>query len=39
MLHGLATVNTLTAGPAALLIAFPCPVKIGLLARIKSARD
>ena len=39
VLQGLATVNTLTAGPAALLIAFPCPVKIGLLARIRSARD
>ena len=25
--------------PAAPLIALPCPVKIGLLARIRSARD
>src|SRR5262249_32559580 len=39
VLHGLATVSTLTAEPAALLMAFPCPVKIGLFARIKSARD
>ena len=39
VLHGLATVSTLTSGPAALLIALPCPEKIGLLARIKSARD
>src|SRR5262249_6974564 len=38
VLHGLATVRTRTLGPAASLIALPWPVKIGPLARIRSAR-
>ncbi len=38
VLHGFATVKTRTFGPAASLIAFPWPVKIGPLARIRSAR-
>jgi hypothetical protein len=38
VLHGLATVKTRTLGLAASLIAFPCPVKIGPFARIRSAR-
>ena len=38
VLQGLATVTTRTLGPAASLIAFPWPVKIGPLARIRSAR-
>src|SRR3954464_15803529 len=38
VLQGLATVRTRTLGPAASLIAFPWPVKIGPLARIRSAR-
>src|SRR5208337_1762305 len=37
VLHGLATVKTRTLGLAASLIAFPCPVKIGPFARIRSA--
>ena len=39
VLQGLATVKIRTFGPAASLIALPWPVKIGLLARIRSARD
>src|SRR6516165_830846 len=38
VLHGLATVRIRTSGPATSLIALPWPVKIGPLARIKSAR-
>ena len=38
VLHGLATVKIRTFGPAASLIALPWPVKIGPLARIRSAR-
>src|SRR5271166_7206362 len=38
VLHGLATVKTRTLELAASLIAFPCPVKIGPFARIRSAR-
>ena len=38
VLHGLATVRTRTSGPAASLIACPWLVKIGPLARIRSAR-
>ena len=38
VLQGLATVRTRTSGPAASLIAWPWLVKIGPLARIRSAR-
>ncbi len=38
VLQGLATVSTRTFGPAASLMALPWPVKIGPLARMRSAR-